>query len=54
MTVIRRPGTVSAAVLVGLVASLVSAHVIAPEWSRSAGLDVWNLPSLEAQLQCQQ
>jgi hypothetical protein len=50
MTVIRRPGASSAAVLLGLGTSLVAAYLIAPEWSRSAGLDVWNLPSANAQL----
>jgi hypothetical protein len=47
VTVIRRPGGASATVLVVLGLSLVTAHAIAPEWSRRAGLDVWNLPSLE-------
>jgi hypothetical protein len=47
MTTIRRPGAASAAVLVGLSVSLVAAHVIAPDWSRRAGLDVWSLPALE-------
>ena len=43
MTAIRRPGAASAAVLIGLTASLFAAHTIAPQWSRRAGLDVWNL-----------
>jgi hypothetical protein len=47
MTTIRRPGAASAAVLIGLSVSLVAAHVIAPDWSRRAGLDVWSLPALE-------
>lgn len=50
MTAIRRPGAVSAAVLVGLVVSLVTAQMVAPEWSRRTGLDVWNLPALDEQL----
>lgn len=45
MTAIRRPGNASVAVLLALGAGLVAAHVIAPEWSRRVGLDVWNLPS---------
>jgi hypothetical protein len=49
MTAIRRPGAASAAVLIGLSASLVVAHLIAPEWSRRTGLDVWNLTALEEQ-----
>lgn len=47
MTTIRRPGAASAAVLVGLSVSLVTAHALAPDWSRRAGLDVWRLPALE-------
>jgi hypothetical protein len=47
MTAIRRPGTTSAAVLIGLGAALATAHALAPEWSRRAGLDVWNLAALE-------
>jgi hypothetical protein len=38
---------VSAVVLVGLGAGLVACHVIAPEWSRHMGLDVWNLSAAE-------
>lgn len=49
MTAIRRPGAASAAVLIVLSASLVTAHALAPEWSRRAGLDVWNLAALEGQ-----
>jgi hypothetical protein len=47
MKTIRRPGAASAAVLVGLTASLVAANALAPDWSRRAGLDVWHLPALE-------
>jgi hypothetical protein len=50
MTAIRRPGATSVAVLFVLGASLVTAQVLAPEWVRGAGLDVWNLPSAEADL----
>jgi|GEM_PF-1672255 len=50
MTAIRRPGAVSATVLVGLVLSLVTAQMVAPEWSQRTGLDVWNLPALDEQL----
>lgn len=49
MTTIRRPGAASAAVLVGLSASLMVAHAVAPNWSRRVGLDVWNLAALEAE-----
>ncbi|QJW96503.1 hypothetical protein [Frigoriglobus tundricola] len=47
MTAIRRPGTVSATVLFGLSLGLVAAHALAPDWSRRAGLDVWNFAALE-------
>jgi hypothetical protein len=47
MTAIRRPGAASAALLIGLSTTIVAAHVLAPEWSRRTGLDVWNLPALE-------
>ncbi len=47
MIVIRRSGAASAAVLVGLTASWMAAHLLAPDWSRRAGLDVWNLASAE-------
>jgi hypothetical protein len=50
MTAIRRPGAASAAALLALGASFVAAHALAPEWSRRAGLDVWNLPAASAQL----
>lgn len=48
MSAIRRPGAASAAVLIGLTTSLLVAHAVAPKWSRRAGLDVWNIPTLEA------
>ena len=47
MTVIRRPGTASATLLVGFTVSVFAAHLVAPEWSRRAGLDVWNLAEAE-------
>lgn len=49
MTTIRRPGAASAAVLIGLCASMLGAHLIAPEWARGAGLDVWNYAALETE-----
>lgn len=48
MTAFRRPGTVSATLLIGLCISLGTAHAIAPEWSRRAGLDVWNVNEVES------
>lgn len=47
MATIRRPGAASAAVLIGLTVSLAAAHLLAPEWSRRAGLDVWNYAALD-------
>jgi hypothetical protein len=44
----RRPGIASVAVLAGITAALVTAHAVAPEWSRAVGLDVWNLSAAEA------
>ena len=49
MTVIRRSGTTSAAVLIGLSLSLAAAHALAPNWCRRAGLDVWNYTALREQ-----
>jgi hypothetical protein len=50
MTALRRPGVPSATVLLGLAAGFAAAHLLAPDWSRRAGLDVWNLPSARAAL----
>jgi hypothetical protein len=44
----RRTGTVSAAALVALAAAVGIAHAVAPRWVARAGLDVWNLPGLHA------
>lgn len=49
MATIRRPGAASATVLIGLTVSLVAANLIAPEWARRAGLDVWNYAALESE-----
>lgn len=49
MTVLRRPGTASAAALLVLVAGVVAARLVAPEWAAAVGLDVWNLPAARAQ-----
>ena len=42
MTSIRRAGTASGAALSVLAMGLGMAHAVAPHWSRSVGLDVWN------------
>jgi hypothetical protein len=44
----RRTGAVSAAALSGLVLTLGLAQVVAPEWVKRVGLDVWNMPGLRA------
>ncbi|MFO0795895.1 MAG: hypothetical protein U0804_00305 [Gemmataceae bacterium] len=46
----RRPGIASVATLAGIVLTLGVAHVVAPEWSRAAGLDVWNAGDARAEL----
>jgi hypothetical protein len=50
MTAIRRPGASSVTVLFVLGACFVLAHLLAPDWCRRAGLDVWNLPSARVAL----
>ena len=45
----RRTGAVSAASLSVMALSLGLAHVIAPEWVKRVGLDVWNYPGLRDQ-----
>lgn len=50
----RRPGIASAATLAGIVLTLGLAHAVAPEWSRAAGLDVWNAGAARAELAGQQ
>lgn len=50
MSSLRRPGTISAAVLVALVLTFAAAHTIAPEWTHRVGMDVWNLPAMDQQL----
>ena len=50
MTVLRRrPGIASVAALAGITAALSIAHLVAPEWSRAVGLDVWNLSAAQAE-----
>ncbi|HEY1191213.1 MAG TPA: hypothetical protein VGE74_26495 [Gemmata sp.] len=51
MTTIRRPGAASATVLIGLIACLIGANLLAPEWARRTGLDVWNYAALDAERQ---
>jgi hypothetical protein len=50
MNCMRRAGATSATTLFGLAATLAVAHLAAPGWSRAVGLDVWNAPSLTAQV----
>ncbi len=46
----RRPGVASVATLAVIVVTLGVAHLLAPEWSRAVGLDVWNAGSARADL----
>jgi hypothetical protein len=49
MTVLnRRPGIASVATLGVLSLAVTAAHLVAPGWSRSAGLDLWNYPTVVA------
>src|SRR5437899_2160387 len=48
MSVFRRTGMTTVAVLVGIVLVLVAVFAAAPAWARGAGLDVWNLGSAKA------
>jgi hypothetical protein len=49
MTVLhRRPGIASAGTLATITLALAVAHTVAPAWACEAGLDVWNLPDLQA------
>lgn len=47
----RRPGVASVAALAVIVLTVTVAHLAAPEWSRAAGLDVWNADSARADLE---
>jgi hypothetical protein len=51
MTTFRRRGAAPTATLLGLVLIFVAAHAVAPRWSRDVGLDVWNFPAAQEQLQ---
>ena len=44
---VRHTGIVSLAVVCFMAVVCVLACVVAPTWAKSAGLDVWNLPSLD-------
>jgi hypothetical protein len=45
----RRTGITTVATLSALALAVGLTHTVAPEWSRTLGLDVWNAPSYEAQ-----
>ena len=47
----RRTGITTVATLCALALAVVLTHAVAPEWSRTIGLDVWNTPSYEAECQ---
>jgi hypothetical protein len=49
----RRPGAASVAALGVITLSVAAAHAVAPNWSRSVGLDVWRYSEYAADLrQC--
>jgi hypothetical protein len=45
----RRTGLASVATLAALTLTVGGVHALAPDWSRRMGVDVWNLPCLEAE-----
>lgn len=47
----RRTGFASVATLAVMAAGMAVAHLVAPGWSRSAGLDVWNAGAAEREYQ---
>ena len=51
MSTMRRTGATSAATLFGIAATVICANLLAPDWTKAAGLDVWNVPSLRAQVE---
>lgn len=44
MNAARRTGATSLGTLAAFGAAFISVHVLAPQWARSAGLDVWRYP----------
>jgi hypothetical protein len=51
VTSIRRTGATSAATLFGIGTAVICTHLLAPNWTKAAGLDVWNVPSLRSQVE---
>jgi hypothetical protein len=51
MTNVRRVGATSAATLFGVAVAVILTSLAAPKWTQAAGLDVWNLPTLQNQLE---
>jgi hypothetical protein len=47
----RRVGVVSLATLSACFLAGIVAHTVAPEWTRTAGLDFWNLPAARREQQ---
>lgn len=43
MSTLRRTGATSIGTLAAFAAAFLSVHLLAPQWARSAGLDVWEL-----------
>jgi hypothetical protein len=51
MTNVRRVGATSAATLFGVAVAVIATSLAAPKWTQAAGLDVWNLPTLQNQIE---
>jgi hypothetical protein len=51
MTNVRRIGATSAATLSGVAVAVILTSLAAPKWTQAAGLDVWNLPTLQNQIE---
>jgi hypothetical protein len=51
MTNVRRIGATSAATLSGVAVAVILTSLAAPKWTQAAGLDVWNLPTLQIQIE---
>jgi len=51
MTTARRVGATSVAAMFGVAAAVVATSLMAPKWTQAAGLDVWDLPALQNQIE---
>jgi hypothetical protein len=51
MTTVRRAGATSAATLFGLALTIGLADVAAPEWIEAVGLDLWDVPTYNQEME---